>query len=76
MNEDHAVEPVEEYCHDCGCIADDEICPRCRSEIADAQRRAGVFGVYRGDRRWNGQIMSHRRAEPEWTVLVDIREKP
>lgn len=66
----------EDYCFDCGCAADDEICPRCRAEIADAMRRDGVP---HGDRRWNGHAMSrfsrHADAYDE-TVLYDVRESP
>jgi hypothetical protein len=64
---------AETYCSDCGCISDDEICPRCRAEIADAQSRNPD---YRGDRRWNGQIMSRRNDELDGTVLSDVREMP
>lgn len=73
MPTDLAEDVREEYCGDCGCVADDEICPRCRAEIADAQRRGGYD---RGDRRWNGQAMSHRRSDVDHTVLIDVREKP
>lgn len=58
---------MEDYCSDCGCVADDEICPRCQSEIADDRRRNGD---YRGDRRWNGQVMSHRNADTDPRVLT------
>jgi hypothetical protein len=64
---------AEDYCSDCGCVADDEICPRCRAMIADAQRREGMC---HGDRRWNGQAMSRRRTDVDDTILIDIREKP
>lgn len=62
----------EDYCSDCGCISDDEVCPRCRAEIADAQRRNPVW---RGDRRWNGEVMARRRDGIDHNVLVDVREK-
>lgn len=64
----------EEYCHDCGCVADDEICPRCLAEIADMRRR---YGVYQGDRRWNGESMYRfRERNFDATILEDVREKP
>jgi hypothetical protein len=64
----------EIYCGDCGCIADDEICPRCMAEIVDMRRRSGL---YQGDRRWNGESISrHRDRIFDATVLVDVREKP
>jgi hypothetical protein len=67
---------IEDYCFDCGCMADDEVCPRCRAEIADAMRRDGLP---HGDRRWNGQAMSRHRMSVvnlDDTVLIDIRENP
>lgn len=70
---DPAEEVREDYCSDCGCIADDEVCPRCRAAIADAQRREGFC---MGDRRWNGQAMSHRRIDLDHTILIDVRETP
>lgn len=66
-------EIMEEYCGDCGCSSDDEVCPRCQAEFADAQRRNGG---YRGDRRWNGQVMSRRDADLDPIVLIDARDKP
>lgn len=62
----------EEYCCDCGCASDDEICPRCAKDIADAQQRYG--DLYRGDRRWNGQTMSRRRDGLDFNTLLDARE--
>jgi hypothetical protein len=69
--EEYRAEFREDYCSDCGCIADDELCPRCLAEIADAQRKSDVW---RGDRRWNGQIMARRRHGLDMHVLEDIRE--
>lgn len=71
--DDRAEDFREEYCSDCGCVADDEVCPRCRAEIADAQRRDGAC---HGDRRWNGQPMSRRRDDVDHTILIDVRETP
>lgn len=72
---------TEDYCSDCGCAVDDEICPRCRAKIADAEIACSrrVEGMAHGDRRWNGQAMSRVRTGVEDidpTILVDIREKP
>lgn len=62
----------EDYCSDCGCIADDEVCPRCLAESVDVHVRVrGEY--YRGDRRWNGQVMSRRR-DTGAIVLEDVRE--
>ena len=69
--EDYRAEYQENYCSDCGCIADNEVCPSCRVDIADAQRNSDVW---RGDRRWNGQIMTRYRQGLDDGVLVDIRE--
>lgn len=38
--------PDEEYCCECGCPSDGEICERCKSETIDWQKT---------DRRWNGK---------------------
>lgn len=70
---DHADEIREEYCSDCGCVSDDEVCPRCLMVILEAQRREG--SLYRGDRRWNGQAMSHRANGLDFSVLVDARDE-
>lgn len=69
--DEYRAEFREDYCSDCGCIADDEICPRCLAEIADAQRR---MPSYRGDRRWNGQIMSRYHSGIDFQILADVRE--
>lgn len=70
---DPADEIREDYCGDCGCVADDEICPRCRAEIADAMRRNEF--LY-GDRRWNGEPMSRRHCGVDHTILINVREFP
>jgi hypothetical protein len=69
---DQSDEIREEYCSECGCVSDDEVCPKCAADIVDAQHRLGEH--YRGDRRWNGQAMSHRRRDLDFGVLVDVRE--
>lgn len=56
----------EYYCGDCGCLVDDEICPRCRAEWADYQSHS----VYRSDRRWNGEVMARRQSTVN---IVDMR---
>jgi len=69
--DEYRAEFREDYCSDCGCIADDEVCPRCRAESVDVHLRVrGEY--YRGDRRWNGQIMSRRR-DIDAIILEDAR---
>lgn len=65
---------LEIYCGDCGCVADDEVCPRCVAEAVDMRRR---LGLYQGDRRWNGESMTRTRGLViDGSILKDVREKP
>ncbi|MDR3582597.1 MAG: hypothetical protein P4L67_04960 [Candidatus Pacebacteria bacterium] len=72
INDDADV--CEDYCSDCGCAADDEVCPRCMAEVVDVRRR---YGIFQGDRRWNGESMSRNRDRlADTSVLMDVRETP